>query len=45
VRFWGTPDDPGPARDAVWREILAVGVDLISTDDLDGLEEFLSRAD
>lgn len=43
VRFWGTPDEPGPARDAVWAELLAAGVDYINTDDLAGLEEFLRR--
>jgi hypothetical protein len=41
VRFWATPDAPSPARDAVWRELLAAGVDLINTDDLQGLQEFL----
>jgi hypothetical protein len=41
VRFWATPDAPSPAREAVWRELLAAGVDLINTDDLQGLQEFL----
>lgn len=41
VRFWATPDVPGPAREAVWRELLAAGVDHINTDDLAGLEAFL----
>ncbi len=41
VRFWLTPDDPSPQRDAVWRQLLAAGVDLINTDDLKGLQEFL----
>ncbi|MBZ4321078.1 phosphatidylinositol-specific phospholipase C/glycerophosphodiester phosphodiesterase family protein [Streptomyces huiliensis] len=41
VRFWATPDLPGPARDAVWRELLAAGVDHLNTDDLAGLEAFL----
>jgi len=36
VRFWGAPDAP-----AFWREILADGVDLINTDDLDGARDFL----
>jgi len=36
VRFWGAPDFP-----AFWREILAEGVDLINTDDLDGARDFL----
>lgn len=41
VRFWGTPDKPSAARDALWSELLAAGVDLISTDDLRGLQKFL----
>lgn len=43
VRFWATPDAPSPAREAVWRELLAAGVDLLNTDDLKGLQEFLLR--
>ncbi|OPG06449.1 hypothetical protein B1R27_17555 [Streptomyces sp. GKU 895] len=41
VRFWATPDVAGPARDALWDELLAVGVDYLNTDDLAGLEAFL----
>jgi hypothetical protein len=41
VRFWATPDAPSPAREAVWQELLSAGVDLINTDDLHGLQEFL----
>lgn len=41
VRFWATPDLRSPARDAVWRELLSAGVDLINTDDLEGLRRFL----
>lgn len=41
VRFWATPDLPGPARDALWAELLAAGVDHLNTDDLAGLEAFL----
>jgi len=41
VRFWATPDKPLPAREAVWRELVAAGVDLINTDDLQGLQRFL----
>ncbi|MET9479512.1 phosphatidylinositol-specific phospholipase C/glycerophosphodiester phosphodiesterase family protein [Streptomyces sp. NPDC006638] len=41
VRFWSTPDLPGPARDAVWTELLSAGVDHLNTDDLAGLEQFL----
>ncbi|TCC55181.1 glycerophosphodiester phosphodiesterase [Kribbella pittospori] len=41
VRFWETPDVPGAAREAVWTELKAAGVDHINTDDLHGLEDFL----
>jgi hypothetical protein len=41
VRFWATPDTPGPAREAIWRGLLSAGVDLLNTDDLKGLQEFL----
>ncbi|MEU6575655.1 phosphatidylinositol-specific phospholipase C/glycerophosphodiester phosphodiesterase family protein [Streptomyces sp. NPDC046805] len=41
VRFWATPDTPGQARDALWTELLAAGVDYLNTDDLAGLEAFL----
>ncbi|MEW2251473.1 phosphatidylinositol-specific phospholipase C/glycerophosphodiester phosphodiesterase family protein [Streptomyces sp. NPDC006975] len=41
VRFWATPDTPGPARDALWTELLAAGVDYLNTDDLAGAEAFL----
>jgi hypothetical protein len=37
VRFWATPDN-----EAMWRQLHAAGVDLINTDDLDGLARFLS---
>ncbi|MEW2155598.1 phosphatidylinositol-specific phospholipase C/glycerophosphodiester phosphodiesterase family protein [Streptomyces sp. NPDC007189] len=41
VRFWSAPDAAGPARDALWTELLAAGVDYLNTDDLAGLEAFL----
>ena len=41
VRFWNTPDVAGPARDALWDELFAAGVDFLNTDDLAGLEAFL----
>jgi hypothetical protein len=37
VRFWGAPDQP-----VFWRVILDEGVDLINTDDLEGVREFLT---
>lgn len=43
VRFWATPDNAGPARDRLWSKLVQVGVDHINTDDLDGLQRFLSR--
>ncbi|MER6975055.1 phosphatidylinositol-specific phospholipase C/glycerophosphodiester phosphodiesterase family protein [Nocardioides sp. NPDC000445] len=42
VRFWATPDNDGPAREAVWSELLAAGVDHINTDDLEDLDAFLT---
>jgi hypothetical protein len=36
VRFWNTPDQP-----AAWEILLAAGVDVIGTDDLEGLARFL----
>ncbi|MFE6281400.1 phosphatidylinositol-specific phospholipase C/glycerophosphodiester phosphodiesterase family protein [Streptomyces sp. NPDC057877] len=41
VRFWATPDLPGPERDALWTELVAADVDYLNTDDLAGLEAFL----
>ncbi|MEV6283443.1 glycerophosphodiester phosphodiesterase family protein [Kribbella sp. NPDC051770] len=41
VRFWATPDTRGAARDALWAELAAAGVDHLNTDDLHGLEDFL----
>lgn len=41
VRFWATPDAPGPAREALWSELLAARVDHLNSDDLAGLERFL----
>jgi hypothetical protein len=42
VRFWATPDQPGAARDALWTELANAGVDHINTDDLAGLQQFLT---
>lgn len=41
VRFWATPDLPGPARDVLWGELVAADVDYLNTDDLAGLAGFL----
>ena len=43
LRFWETPDAPGPEREAVWTTLLDEGVDLINTDDVHGLAAFLRR--
>jgi hypothetical protein len=45
VRFWATPADRSQAREAVWRELVLAGVDLINTDDLEGLQQFLLEND
>ncbi|MFE0676430.1 phosphatidylinositol-specific phospholipase C/glycerophosphodiester phosphodiesterase family protein [Streptomyces sp. NPDC058867] len=45
VRFWATPDLPGPERDALWAELLAADVDHLNTDDLSGLRAFLETHD
>jgi len=37
LRFWATPDKPES-----WRALQQAGVDLINTDDLDGLQKFLA---
>lgn len=39
VRFWNTPD-----RADAWQILLDAGVDLLGTDDLEGLERFLRSA-
>jgi hypothetical protein len=39
VRLWAMPDGP-----VVWKELLSAGVDLINTDDLDGLEDYFRRS-
>ena len=41
LRFWATPDSPGPARTAVWDTLLSAGATLLNTDDLSGLADYL----
>ena len=41
VRFWATPDSPSPERQNLWRILLDNGVDLLNTDDLPALQNFL----
>ncbi|GAA8851642.1 phosphatidylinositol-specific phospholipase C/glycerophosphodiester phosphodiesterase family protein [Helicobacter pylori] len=43
VRFWATNDIAGEARTNLWRELRAAGVDHINTDDLGGLQDFLTQ--
>ena len=38
VRFWASPDHP-----AVWKMLIRAQVDLINTDDLEGLRDFLIK--
>lgn len=45
VRFWATPEAAGPAREAVWQELVAADVDQVNTDDLAGLRAFLRAHD
>ncbi len=44
VRFWNTPD-VHPERQAVWLELIAAGVDMINTDYLRGLRQYLLEND
>jgi hypothetical protein len=43
LRFWATPDAPGPAREALWATLADAGLDHINTDDLAGLADFLRQ--
>ncbi|MFB9072292.1 hypothetical protein ACFFX0_14215 [Citricoccus parietis] len=43
VRFWATNDIAGQARENLWAELEAAGVDHINTDDLAGLQTFLGH--
>jgi hypothetical protein len=45
LRLWATPDAAGPAREAVWNELLDADVEHINTDDLPGLRDFLLEND
>jgi hypothetical protein len=38
IRFWATRDDP-----ETWKRLLDLGVDLVNTDDLEGLAKFLKQ--
>jgi hypothetical protein len=43
VRFWETPDKPSEEREKVWTLLLGQDIDLLNTDDLEGLREFLEK--
>lgn len=45
LRFWATPDQALPNREAIWNELLKAGVDLNYTDDLAGLQQYLLEHD
>lgn len=45
VRFWATPDEVGSEREAVWKELIAAGVDLLNTDQLEAAQRFLLEND
>ena len=42
VRFLQTPDFPSPQRQKIWEKLIESNVDLITTNDMEGLEQFLS---
>ncbi len=41
VRFWATPDTPSAQRRALWDALISSDVDVINTDDLCGLQQYL----
>ncbi len=43
IRFWGTPDKASEERDNFWQVLLNQDIDLINTDDIVGLKEFLEK--
>jgi hypothetical protein len=45
VRFWGTTDLPASARERIWQEGLAAGVDYLDTDHLSELREVILTND
>ncbi|TAJ55035.1 MAG: hypothetical protein EPN60_08915 [Nevskiaceae bacterium] len=45
VRLYNVPDEPGSARDNLWREFITADQDHINTDDLPGLRAFLLAND
>lgn len=43
LRFWNTPDGDTPQRKCVWDQLTTLGIDLISTDDVEGLKNYLNQ--
>ncbi|NQU52316.1 MAG: hypothetical protein HQ522_07225 [Bacteroidetes bacterium] len=43
IRFWATPERPEKEREAVWAELKNARVDLISTDNLKGLQSMFLK--
>jgi glycerophosphoryl diester phosphodiesterase len=41
IRFWNLPAEDFSRQRAVWAELISLGVDLISVDDLGGYRDFL----
>ena len=41
LRFWATPDRATPERFIIWDKLLTLGVDLVNTDDVTGLAQYL----
>jgi len=41
VRLWATPDNPSAERRALWDALVSDDVDIINTDDLCGLQQYL----
>ncbi len=45
LRFWNTPDVNTPQRKRVWDQLMTLGIDLLSTDDVEGLKHYLTQRD
>lgn len=43
LRFWNTPDADTPQRKRVWDQLMTLGVDLLNTDDVEGLKTYLTQ--
>ncbi|MEL6820832.1 MAG: hypothetical protein AAFP70_03650, partial [Calditrichota bacterium] len=43
LRFWKIPDQNRPIRERSWRLLLSSGVDIIATDHMEHLHEYLTK--